>query len=126
HPGLIRIRLAFTKVCISNEQEKIYYADKINNITRINNPATDTAVMKINTYHFNKIIGPAAEYRQPADGTETIIKQCAGNYTGDKCNHRIICKTAHTNTDGGKNSSQEKQTDIRAYCSTGINPFIYR
>src|ERR1700743_3114430 len=80
--------------------------------------------MKIDPQHVKVIIGACWQTRQPADRAKATIKDKTGKGRDHKCDHRVGVKTAAPQTDGSKDSRQEKQPDIAADRCTRVDPSL--
>ena len=72
---------------------------KIDDITAIDNAATDTTIMKIDAKHFYVIISTGFKRRYLAYSIKTAVYQKANKCTQNKSNDCIIRKTTATNAD---------------------------
>ena len=89
-----------------DQQKKKNNGYKINQVAAIEHTPADAAVMKINTQHFNIIIGTVGKKRNFTDGIKSKINKEANKAADQKGNYRIIGKAAATNADSCKYGCQ--------------------
>src|SRR5438270_856793 len=77
--------------------------------------------MKIDSHHFNIIIGAVSENGQLTDGRKTKIEKNRSNQSEYKSHYGVVGKAADANSNRSKHRGQQHQSEIGASCSTGIN-----